>query len=392
MHIAEGVPLQTMGKADDAEADYKYLGGRILRKGFTTGACAAAAAKAAVECLTKKQAPQNVEIWLPAGKVWRAGIAKFELTPDSAACCVIKDAGDDPDITNGLEIWAKAKWSVEGISITGGDGVGIVTLPGIGAEVGQPAINKVPLEMIRREVMQILSENSPGVEIVISVPGGDKIAKRTLNPQLGIIGGISILGTTGIVEPMSEEAFKNSLVPQITKAIEMGFKTVVLVPGRIGYKQAVKIGFLPDQVLMMSNFIGFMLEECARLGIRKVIIMGHIGKLIKIAGGIFHTHSRIADARMEIFTACSLEFGVDTSLIRAAMNCITVEEAARLLANNNPGLFAHIAKRISRRAMIYIREQLTVGTIITSLEGKILGYDQNAVLMGSEISWLQKSM
>lgn len=382
----------TIGEARKALADYKYFSGRVWRKGYSTGACAAAAAKAAVKCLMEKKAPKSVEIWLPAGKVWRASIAKFELSPDSAACCVIKDGGDDPDITNGLEIWARAKWSNQGVTIRGGEGIGIVTLPGIGVEVGQPAINKVPMEMIRREVMQILFENSPGVEITISVPEGAKIAKRTLNPQLGIIGGISILGTTGIVEPMSEEAFKSSLVPQIAKAVAQGFTTVVLVPGRIGYKQAVEIGFLPDRVLMVSNFIGFMLEEGARLGIKEVIIVGHIGKLIKIAGGIFHTHSKLADARIEIFAACSLEFGIDTSLIHAAMKCVTVEEAARLLASHKPEIFNHIAKRISNRARLYIKEQITVGTIITSLEGKILGYDQNAVILGSEINWPQESI
>jgi cobalamin biosynthesis protein CbiD len=382
----DSYPL-SIGEARKALTGYRYFNGKTWRKGYSTGACAAAAAKAAVKCLIDKKAPKNVEVLLPAGKIWKAPLAKHEINHDSASCCVIKDAGDDPDVTNGLEVWARAEWSNQGIIILGGEGIGIATQPGVGLDIGKPAINKVPMEMIRQEVKHILSESHQGVKITISVPEGAKIANRTLNPMLGIVGGISILGTTGIVEPMSEEAFKSSLVPQITKAQAQGFTTVVLVPGRIGYKQALKFGFLPEQVLMTSNFIGFMLEECVRLGIKGVIILGHIGKLIKIAGGIFQTHSKLADARREIFAACCLEIGADTSIIHAAIKCVTVEEAANLFINQNPELFTHIAQRISKRAMFYIKEELAVGTIVTTLEGNILGYDLQAVNARGEICW-----
>ncbi|KKM13122.1 cobalt-precorrin-6A synthase [Clostridiales bacterium PH28_bin88] len=367
--------------------DYRLHRGKLWRRGYTTGSCAAAAAKAALIALREGEFPNQVEIELPAGKKAVLKIAATESHPDGMACAVVKDGGDDPDVTHGLEIWAKASWMEGGINIKGGAGVGTVTGPGLPVPVGYPAINPVPMSMIQKEVAGELPPGK-GTEITIFVPGGEEAAARTLNPKLGIIGGISILGTSGIVEPMSEEAFKASLVPQIKSALGLGFGTVVLTPGRMGQLNAENRGLPGGAVVQMSNFVGFMLEECARLGVKGVILFGHIGKLVKVAAGIFHTHNRMADARLETLAAWAIKLGVPSELARRVMETKTVEEAVQgLLSSGYGNIFPELAAGASQRAREYVRGSMEIGTVLTSLPGEILGMDETAVRLGRDIGW-----
>ncbi|MGB9802405.1 cobalt-precorrin-5B (C(1))-methyltransferase CbiD, partial [Desulfofundulus sp.] len=248
---------------------------KILRNGITTGACAAAAARAATELLFHGRKPARVVLVNPAGQALTVPIHLVEEIRGGTRAVVIKDGGDDPDVTHGLPIVVEARPAPVGTILRGGDGIGRVTKPGLAVAVGEPAINPIPRQMIKEAVVSILPPEQ-GVELIISVPGGELVAKRTLNPRLGIVGGISILGTTGIVRPMSEEAFKDSLLPLLDIARAAGYDQVVLTPGRLGARIAVeKCGFPLDAVVEMSNFVGFMLESCAEKGFSSVLLWGH---------------------------------------------------------------------------------------------------------------------
>jgi cobalt-precorrin-5B (C1)-methyltransferase len=301
---------------------------------------------------------------------------------------VIKDAGDDPDVTDGLAICATARQVEKGIGIKGGQGVGVVTRPGLACAPGQPAINPVPLETIKSEVQQVLPGGC-GVEITIEVPGGEAVARKTMNARLGIQGGISILGTTGIVEPMSEEAFKSSLALQLAQAIALGYQDIVLTPGRQGEKRAVARHGLPaGAVIQMGNFVGYMLEECVRLGIKNVLLFGHQGKLVKVAAGIFYTYSHVADARIETIVAHAALAGADLEVLQQLWQSATAEETIKIIKGNNlEFLFDRLARTASRRAAEHVRGELFVGTVLTSLAGEILGLDQGALKIGEALGW-----
>jgi len=369
--------------------------GKKLRRGFTTGTCAAAAAKGAVIMLFAPGLEEEVEVALPAGMSVKLKLRDRERRDGYARCSVVKDAGDDPDVTNGLAIWATARQAGKGIHIKGGRGVGIVTRPGLAVAPGQPAINPVPRAMIKNEVEKALlacrgvkfsapylpAGTVTGVEVTIHAPEGEVVARKTLNSRLGIQGGISILGTTGLVEPMSEEAFKTSLVPQISQAIALGYKDIVLTPGRQSEKWAVeKYGLPAEAVVQMSNFVGYMLEECGRLGIKKVLLFGPLGKLVKVAAGIFHTHSRLSDARREIIMAHAALAGANQDIIKQIWECATTNEAVKVIKSNNLNfLFNQLAHAASKRATEYGQGKLFIGTVFTSLKGEILGLDREAL-------------
>ena len=369
--------------------------GKKLRRGFTTGTCAAAAAKGAVTMLFAPGLEEEVEVTLPAGMSVKLKIQDRERRDGYARCRVVKDAGDDPDVTNGLAIWATARQTGKGIHIKGGRGVGIVTRPGLAVSPGQPAINPVPRAMIKNEVEKALlawrgvkfsapclpAGRATGVEITLHVPEGEVVARKTLNSRLGIQGGISILGTTGLVEPMSEEAFKTSLVPQVSQAIALGYKDIVLTPGRQSEKWAVeKYGLPAEAVVQMSNFVGYMLEECGRLGIKRVLLFGPLGKLVKVAAGIFHTHNRLSDARRETIIAHAALAGVSQDIIRQMWECATTNEAVNIIKSYNLNfLFNRLAHAASRRATEYVQGKLFIGTVFTTSKGEILGLDREAL-------------
>ncbi|RPF42541.1 precorrin-6Y C5,15-methyltransferase (decarboxylating) [Thermodesulfitimonas autotrophica] len=350
-----------------------------LREGYTTGMCAAAAAKAAALLLFRGEAPAAVAVVTPAGRELRLPVAEAVRGEEWARCGVVKDAGDDPDVTDGLTIFAEVRPAPAGIVLRGGEGVGVVTRPGLPVPVGEPAINPVPRRLILREVAAVLPPGR-GAEVTISVPGGAEVAARTFNPRLGIVGGISILGTMGIVKPMSEEAYRESLGCAVDVAVAEGRRELVFVPGRTGEKVAVeRYGFPPEAVVQISNFVGYMLERAAAAGARAILLFGHLGKLLKVAGGIFHTHSRVADARGEILAALAAAEGAPPPLVARLLETPTVEEAVPFLrAAGLERVFAAAAARASRRAEDFVRGKLRVGTVLLGRDGEVLGYDAGA--------------
>lgn len=304
---------------------------------------------------------------------------------------IIKDAGDDPDVTHGISIVATVELlPQEQIIIQGGTGVGMVTKPGLAIPVGEAAINPVPRQMICRALQKILPGGS-GAKVTISVPEGEKAALRTLNPRLGIIGGISILGTTGIVRPMSEEAFVESLIPQIDQALALGHHSLVLTPGGMGARKASEMGIPEDAVVQTSNFIGIMLDECADRSIQEIILLGHIGKLIKVAAGIFNTHSKIADGRRETLAAHAAILGAETAVIRQIMELNTLEASVELIRSNGlTAVYFSIAEWVSKRCRERLGQEIKVGTILYALNGEILGYDVDACEIGRGSGWQLK--
>ncbi|MBE7447083.1 MAG: cobalamin biosynthesis protein CbiD [Planctomycetia bacterium] len=272
-----------------------------LRTGYTTGSCATAAAKAATFGLFKGKIPDEVEIDTPAGIKLRLKIIDKRLTDNYADCSVLKDAGDDPDVTNGCKVQARVeRTSGETIEIDGGEGVGRVTKPGLQVPVGYAAINPVPRSMIENAVREVIGR-STGAKVVISVPNGRVLGEKTFNPKLGILGGISIIGTTGIVRPMSEDAFKTSLLCGLDIARGIGYDTVVLVPGNLGERSMLNLIHIPkDQIIQISNFVGFMLEAAGERHFKKIILAGHPGKLVKLLRGDFHTHSAVSKPANDI--------------------------------------------------------------------------------------------
>ena len=361
-----------------------------LREGFTTGTAAAAAARAAALLLLQGERSKVIRIHNPDGLPIDVPVARLEEKNGAVTAVVIKDGGDDPDVTHGLEIIATVRACGEGVTIAGGPGVGRVTRQGLSVPAGEAAINPVPLRMIGDAVAGLVPVGG-GLAILISVPRGEEVATRTLNPRLGIVGGISILGTTGIVRPMSEEAFKNSLIPLVDMAAAAGYSSLMLTPGRLGARFAVqKYGFPTEAVLEMSNFVGFMLDVCADRAIKNVLLWGHHGKIVKVAAGIFHTHSRIADGRRETIAAYAASLGAPPEVARAILQANTAEEALTILQNLGlAGVFDTLAARASQRAEEYTRGRLRVGTVLLGLDGSIVGIDDYARTIGRELGWNQ---
>lgn len=336
-----------------------------MRNGITTGSCAAAAAKAAVILLAEGIKLQTAEILTPSGQILKININKHEIGESFAVAAVIKDSGDDPDITNGIEIFARAEWNnSQEINIVGGRGIGRVTKKGLKVPTGESAINPIPMQMIRESIEEIAEGR--GINIEIYVPNGEEIAKKTFNPKLGIEGGISILGTTGIVKPMSEEAYKESLAIDISVAKkEYGFNSVVIVPGNYGRDFAItKLGVDEKKIIVMSNFVGYIIDKCVEEKIEKVIITGNIGKLIKVAGGIFQTHSRESDAKLEIMAANAFLCGEKQENILKILRSNTVEESIDYIENIE--LFNLLAEKISAKASERSYGKIEFGTIIFS--------------------------
>ncbi len=349
--------------------------GKTLRRGLTTGTCAAAAAKGAVFRLLGERV-EEVEVTLPGGDEVTLEVAECSEKDDGAICCVVKDAGDDPDVTDGAMVCARVRLTEDGkgeVRIKGGEGIGRVTKPGLEIGVGEAAINPVPRKMIESEVSKVLPEGS-SAEVTISVPGGEELARRTLNHKLGIEGGISIIGTTGIVEPWSDDAFMRSLVPQIDIALETGFESLVLVPGNIGERNALERGIPEDAVVQMGNYVGYMLKECARKGVKEVMLFGHQGKLVKVAGGIFNTHSKVADAKLEILAAHAAAMGASREAVNDILEAKTAEAALEVV--RGAGLmevYDRIAGEVSRRCGDLVGESIHVSAVILDLKGEIIG-------------------
>lgn len=373
---------------------YVDVDGKRLRCGYTTGSCSAGAAKAATIILFNKEKNLNeIEIATPKGIDVTMPIELIEKFDDYVECTILKDGGDDPDNTHGIEIKAMVKKikpinnkifqnedlqkfdsalvedsraekedELERVVLKGGTGVGIVTKDGLFIPKGQAAINPVPRKMIKEEVLKVLP---PGerVEVIISVPQGEKVAKKTFNPRLGIVGGISILGTTGIVYPMSEDALKASIKIEITqKAINN--ERLVLTFGNLGDNYCKELGFKEEEVVTCSNFIGFALETCVSCKVKSIIIVGHIGKMSKIAYGCFNTHSKVNGVRLEVIALELALLGYDMSLVKRVLEEKTCEGAVKMLGDGYDKLYENIGNKIVQKIKEHVYGELEVDAVM----------------------------
>lgn len=314
---------------------YIPVGRQRLRCGYTTGTCAAAAAAGAAALLLTGETLPAVRIATPAGVAVEAELLQHAAGEGWAACAVRKDGGDDPDVTDGALIFARVeRTDTPGIVIDGGEGVGRVTLPGLDQPVGAAAINSTPRRMIGEQMEAVMAKAgyTGGLRAVISVPEGEALAKRTFNPRLGIVGGISILGTSGIVKPMSEAALLDSLYLEMDQRRAAGTEDLLLTPGNYGESFAREVlGLNLDRWCMCSNYLGAAIDHAAGAGFRSVLVVGHLGKLIKAAAGCMNTHSKTADARRETLTAHAALAGADGALLRALFDSPTTDAGVELL-------------------------------------------------------------
>lgn len=346
----------------------KYIlkNGKKLRFGFTTGSCAAAVSKAACIMLFEKKKIKKVFIDTPKGWELELEINDIEIKDNYVKCSVVKDAGDDPDVTDKIKIFAKAK-IIKGkdIEITAGEGIGIVTKQGLSVKAGNPAINPVPMNMIINEINKIKPEGK-GVKIELSVPDGEKIARNTFNSKLGISGGISIIGTTGIVEPISEKAIIETISLSLSVLKNEGITHVIFVPGNYGEKFVLEnYNISKNYIIKIGNFIKDALEKANYQGIKNILIAGHISKLIKVAGGIYNTHSKIADARLEILSSNYSFFTDDINIIKKIMESNTVEEALDYI--NNKEFFNFISEKIKKKCQELLKNKINIEVSIFSL-------------------------
>ena len=345
--------------------------GKLLRRGFTTGTAAAAAAKGAYLLLSTGEVPDIVDVKLPSGLILKiiTDFCSYDSNTNTAFCSVKKYAGDDIDVTNQLEIVAKVSYSNEAkIKLTAGEGIGIITRNGLQLDINEPAINPKPRELIFSQ-FENESENL-GLNIEISVPNGKEVAKKTFNPRLGIVGGISILGTTGIVEPMSEDAFKRSLLEELKQKKS---EALCFTFGNMGEKNLIARGVAEDKICICSNFIGYMLREASSLGVKKVLLSGHLGKMVKLSGGIFNTHSHIADAKNEIIAANLALLDAPKALIEKVMQCLTAEESISSIREYGYNeVFDILAQKAAQKSHAHTHNEILVETMMFDLKGNLI--------------------
>lgn len=351
--------------------EYIYRGKEKLRCGYTTGSCAAAAAKAAAEMLISGSRLSAVQINTPKGILLDLDVLDAEISDNYAECAIKKDSGDDPDITDGILVYAKVSRLPFGTEITGGKGVGIVTKAGLDQPVGEYAINSVPRKMITLAVSEIAEKYDyhGGFKVEISVPEGDNIAKKTFNPRMGIVGGISIIGTSGIVEPMSNSALIDTIRLEEKMRRSEGKKKLLLTLGN--YSEGYIQRFMPfalEKSVKCSNFIGEALDIALELGFEGVLIIGHIGKLVKLGAGIMNTHSSQADGRMDVLVTCGLLAGADSEMLKRLPDCVTVDAAIDILKTS--GKLEKTLEILADRAESYlnakVKNSIEIGAIMFS--------------------------
>lgn len=373
-----------------------------LRTGYTTGSCAAAAAKAATHMLVSGEVVGEVSLVTPAGIRLYLEVEDIVKENNYVSCAIRKDSGDDPDVTNGILVYARVTFAQDDVVkskviLEAGEGIGRVTQKGLEQSIGDPAINLVPRRMIREAVEEELQKAwiDRGVRVMIWVPDGAEIAKKTFNPKLGIEGGISILGTTGIVEPMSEKALTDTIFVEMKVRRENGMDYCYVVPGNYGSDFLHDtLGYQEDAAVKCSNYVGEVIDDAVRLQMKGILLVGHIGKFIKLAAGIMNTHSRQADGRMEILAAHAAMAGGSRELIRQLMECITTTAALELLEKEG------ILKEVMSTVMIKIEEHLKhragdgleIGAVMFSKEMGILGKTSDADRLAQKIQSRKKNV
>ena len=386
-----------MVQKNGLEDYYVIRNQKKLRFGYTTGSCAAGAARGAVRLLLGEDEISEVELMTPKGILLHLEILDRKRSENAASCAVRKDAGDDPDTTNGILVYAKVEKFLirsdmeDRIVIDGGIGVGRVTKPGLSQKVGEAAINPVPRAMILQAVEEIADQYhyEGGLKVTISVPEGEKIARKTFNPRLGIVGGISILGTSVIVEPMSEKALIDSIRVEMTQHAAMGEQYMLVTPGNYGADYLREHMELPfEKNIKCSNYVGETIDMAVDMGVKGILFISHIGKFVKVAAGIMNTHSHSADARMEVLCSNAIRAGGDLACARSILQCNTTDEALRVLDENH--ILKETMKEITDRIQFYLDhrsyQQILLGAVIFSNEYGYLGQTANAAELIDKIS------
>ncbi|MGQ9785808.1 MAG: cobalt-precorrin-5B (C(1))-methyltransferase [Anaerolineae bacterium] len=349
-----------------------------LRSGFTTGACAAAAARAATRALITGQPVEEITIDLPARRGAVFSIHRCSVQERQATCSVVKDAGDDQDITHGAEIVATVEWSeAPGITLLGGKGVGVVTRPGLELDVGEPAINPAPRRMITQAVAAELGDASKGVKVTISVPQGEQLAAQTLNPRLGILGGISILGTSGIVRPYSLAAYRATIYVALKVAAANRVPCVVLSTGARSeaWAQARYSGLPELSFVEVGDHIGYALPQIDRLRISHIVIAGMIGKLSKVAQGRWQTHVSHGRVDLHFLASLAAQLGADENLVARCRAANTARHVQVLLRRAGiPGLEERIAHLAAERVADFVRSTTHIEVLVFDVHGELVGY------------------
>lgn len=386
-------------KMAEQTEQYVYKNHKRLRYGYTTGSCGAGAARAAALMLLSGEAVGSVDLMTPKQIPLHLEVLDVKWGERSVSCAVRKDGGDDPDVTDGILVCAEVSFaedkapafgsSGEGdssspaeedrIRIDGGRGVGRVTKPGLEQPVGSAAINRVPRQMIRENVLEVCGRfgYEGALQVILSVPEGEALAGKTFNPRLGIKGGISILGTSGIVEPMSERALIDTIRVEIRQKVVSGMEYLLMVPGNYGmeFLEQYGRGLSVSDAVKCSNFVGEALDAAVEFGAKGVLLVGHIGKFVKLSGGIMNTHSRSADARMELLTAHAALFGAPVPLLARMMESVTTDDALGCL--REAGLMEPVMSRLMERMEFYVNQRVQGG-----LEAGVLAFSKVYGILG----------
>ena len=345
-----------------------------LREGFSTGSCMTGGAAAAALWLTTGTCPEVVEVETPIGRTLYLDV----IPKEEGVCGIVKDAGDDPDVTNGSEVITKVELLPEDGAITfvGGDGIGTVTEEGLKLPVGEPAINPVPRQMTERALRKIIGDR--GAVVTVSIPGGEELAKKTFNPRLGVLGGLSVLGTTGIVRPMSEEAMKDSLLVELDMYARQGHHAILFVLGTTG-ENALKAQYGEFRcILQVSNYIGFMIEEAVERGFTDILIGGFVGKLVKVASGTMNTHSHVADGRLETICTHAALHGASRDVIEKIYSCVTTKAAMKIVEEEGlTDIWKDMAERASAHCRKTAHGMARVGVVFLDAENRVLAESAN---------------
>ncbi len=377
---------------------YRYKDKKKLRCGYTTGSCSAAAAGAAARLLLSGEVMTEVTLTTPGGVVLTLKPEGLVYTKEGVSCGIRKDGGDDVDVTDGILIVAEVKKeSRPGVRITGGKGIGIVTAEGLEQAPGSYAINSTPRRMIREAVEAVMEEQGyeGGLTVTISAPEGEAAAAKTLNPALGIKGGISILGTSGIVEPMSEKALVDTIFLEMRMQAAAGRRICILTPGNYGMHFIGDVlGLDLRYTVKCSNFIGDAIDMAPACRMEGLLLVGHLGKLVKLGAGIMNTHSRYGDARMEVLCACALEAGAETKLLKAIMACVTTDGAVAIL--QEAGMTAPVMEILMKKISFYLNrrayEKMMTGAVVFSNVYGVLGQTDMAQELLARIREEQHSL
>lgn len=363
-----------------------------IRFGFTTGSCSAAAAKAATYMLLTGKTIEKISIETPKGIRFDAEILDCKRAETVTSCCVIKDGGDDPDITTGAHVYAQVSLDDTqcGIWIDGGLGVGRVTKPGLDQPIGNAAINSVPRQMIQKEVAEVakLCDYQGGLKVIISIPEGEELAMKTFNPRLGIVGGISVLGTSGIVEPMSAEALLKTIAVELNQKKTLGMELVPVSPGNYGLDYMRRTyGFDLDASVKCSNFVGDTIAMVKENAFSGMLLTGHIGKLVKVAGGMLNTHSKYGDCRMEQLRECAELVGASEQIQLRIMECVATEDAVDILQKEGlaPQVMQMVIERIMKQLKICAGEKLQIECMMYSNKHGMLAQSDDAEKMLAKI-------